>query len=430
MRFTDTRDNSISVSYQQAIFTGLAESGGLYYAHKHPDLCGLFDSFNEKTSFNDIATQTAFAFLKEELTLSQVESIVNSAFTFEPQLQPLTKNILSLELFHGPSLSFKDFGASFLAASMEAFLGKESRRAVILTATSGDTGSAVAQAFYKKANIDVVILYPSQKVSPLQEKQLTTLGENIHALEVKGTFDDCQRLVKSAFSNQELKKQLNLTSANSINLGRLLAQTFYYIWAKSQMKNIDDLMFCVPSGNFGNITGGIWAHFCGLPVKKFIAAVNANKVFPEFLQTGTYNPQPSIATYSNAMDVGNPSNFERLQALYGSVENMRKDVVSYSVSNEQTLETIRDLYNESAKLICPHTAVGLYASQKYLKESSGTVVTLATAHPAKFAELIEKGLNTQVPLPESLKKVQQLPKKATLVDPTLECLFEVLKGLQ
>lgn len=430
MRFTDTRDNSISVSYQQAIFTGLAESGGLYYAHKHPDLCGLFDSFNEKTSFNDIATQTAFAFLKEELTLSQVESIVNSAFTFEPQLQPLTKNILSLELFHGPSLSFKDFGASFLAASMEAFLGKESRRAVILTATSGDTGSAVAQAFYKKANIDVVILYPSQKVSPLQEKQLTTLGENIHALEVKGTFDDCQRLVKSAFSNQELKKQLNLTSANSINLGRLLAQTFYYIWAKSQMKNIDDLMFCVPSGNFGNITGGIWAHFCGLPVKKFIAAVNANKVFPEFLQTGTYNPQPSIATYSNAMDVGNPSNFERLQALYGSVENMRKDVVSYSVSNEQTLETIRDLYNESAKLICPHTAVGLYASQKYLKESSGTVVTLATAHPAKFAELIEKGLNTQVPLPESLKKVQQLPKKATLVDPTLECLFEVLKGLR
>ena len=432
MRFTDTRDRSVSVSFQDAIFTGLAESGGLYYADKNPDLTRLFASFTPQTSFNEIAAETAYAFLSDELTKTQVADIVQNAFQFEPKLKRICNNIISLELFHGPSLSFKDFGASFLASSMEAYLGRQSRRAVILTATSGDTGSAVARAFYKKANIDVVILYPSGKVSPLQEKQLTTLGENIHALEVRGTFDDCQRLVKESFADTELKKSLNLTSANSINLGRLMAQTFYYIWAVAQMNTgkSDNLIFTVPSGNFGNITGGIWAHLCGLPVRKFIAAVNANKVFPDYLETGVYKPQPSIPTYSNAMDVGNPSNFERLQALYGSAEKMKEDIESYSVSNHLTLKTIRSIYEKTGEFICPHTAVGIYASANYLKNNEGKIISLATAHPAKFAELIEKTIQKPVPLLLSLKKVQALPKKSEKIDADREMLRAFLEGLK
>lgn len=432
MRFTDTRDRSVSVSFQDAIFKGLAESGGLYYADKNPDLSRLFASFTPQTSFNEIATETAYAFLNDELTKTQVSDIVQNAFSFEPKLRRISNNIISLELFHGPSLSFKDFGASFLASSMEAYLGEQSRRAVILTATSGDTGSAVARAFYRKANIDVVILYPSGKVSPLQEKQITTLGENIHALEVRGTFDDCQRLVKEAFADSELKKSLNLTSANSINLGRLMAQTFYYIWAVAQMGNgkSENLIFTVPSGNFGNITGGIWAHLCGLPVKKFIAAVNANKVFPDYLETGVYKPQPSIPTYSNAMDVGNPSNFERLQALYGSAEKMKKDIKSFSVSNHLTLKTIRSTYEKTGQFICPHTAVGIYVSASYLKNNEGKIISLATAHPAKFAELIEKTIRQPVPLPLSLKKVQSLPKKSEKIDANGETLKSFLEKLK
>ena len=434
MRFTDTRNRNVSVSFQQAIFTGLAESGGLYYADKNPDLSQLFDSFTPQTSFNEIATATAYAFLGDELTETQVGDIVQSAFHFEPKLNRLGNNLILLELFHGPSLSFKDFGASFLAASMEAFLGKQSRHAVILTATSGDTGSAVAQAFYKKANIDVVILYPSEKVSHLQEKQLTTLGENIHALEVRGTFDDCQRLVKNAFGNTNLKKSLNLTSANSINLGRLTAQTFYYIWARSQLKTpkseADDLTFTVPSGNFGNLTGGVWAHLCGLPVKKFIAAVNANRVFLDYLETGEFKPQPSIATYSNAMDVGNPSNFERLLAIYESVDNMRKEIESYSVNSRETIKAISSVYEKTQQFICPHTAVGIVASYLHLKKQPGKIVSLATAHPAKFADLIEKALNVTVPLPTSLKKIQALPKIAEKIDADDEALAAFLEKLK
>ena len=287
-------------------------------------------------------------------------------------------------------------------------------------------------AFYKKANIDVVILYPSGKVSPLQEKQLTTLGENIHALEVRGTFDDCQRLVKESFADPELKKSLNLTSANSINLGRLMAQTFYYIWAVAQMNTgkSDNLIFTVPSGNFGNITGGIWAHLCGLPVRKFIAAVNANKVFPDYLETGVYKPQPSIPTYSNAMDVGNPSNFERLLAIYESVDNMRKEIESYSVNSRETIKAISSVYEKTQQFICPHTAVGIVASYLHLKKQPGKIVSLATAHPAKFADLIEKALNVTVPLPTSLKKIQALPKIAEKIDADDEALAAFLEKLK
>lgn len=431
MLFTDTRDRSVSVSFQNAIFKGLAESGGLYYADKNPDLSKLFASFTPQTSFNEIATKTAYAFLSDELSETQVADIVQNAFSFEPKLKRISDNIVSLELFHGPSLSFKDFGASFLASSMEAFLGERSRRAVILTATSGDTGSAVAQAFYRKKNIDVVILYPSGKVSPLQEKQLTTLGENIHALEVRGTFDDCQRLVKESFGDAELKKALNLTSANSINLGRLMAQTFYYIWAVAQIDNNKSkpVMFTVPSGNFGNITGGIWAHLCGLPVKKFLAAVNANKVFPDYLETGVYKPQPSIPTYSNAMDVGNPSNFERLQAIYGSAEKMKAEIESFSVSNLQTTKTIHSIYEKTGHFVCPHTAVGLFVSGTYLKNHEGNIISLATAHPAKFAELLEKTLQQPIPLPAALKKVEALPKIAEKINADKEALKAVLEKL-
>ena len=406
MRFTDTRNRSVSVSFQQAIFTGLAESGGLYYADKNPDLSQLFDSFTPQTSFNEIATATAYAFLGDELTETQVGDIVQSAFHFEPKLNRLGNNLILLELFHGPSLSFKDFGASFLAASMEAFLGKQSRHAVILTATSGDTGSAVAQAFYKKANIDVVILYPSEKVSPLQEKQLTTLGENIHALEVRGTFDDCQRLVKNAFGNTNLRKSLNLTSANSINLGRLTAQTFYYIWARSQLKTpkseADDLTFTVPSGNFGNLTAGLIAAGMGLPVKHFIAANNVNDVFLEYLQTGRYSPRVSVRTIANAMDVGDPSNLARIVDLYkGSVSALREDVSGYSFTDDDIRNTISEVYLRTGYVADPHGACSCRGLMDSLRPGQ-TGVFLETAHPAKFKDTVGEILGTEIQIPERL----------------------------
>lgn len=437
MQFTSTRNPDLRVSFREAVFKGLAPDGGLYHPMETPDLRYLFRSFTPSQSFADLAASLLPELFPEEISKETARQIAQRAFPFSPALKEIHPfvqgNIKILELFHGPSCAFKDFGASFLAAVMEEFLKDESAHAVILTATSGDTGSAVARAFYKRNNIDVVILYPSQRVSPLQEKQLTTLGENIHALEVKGSFDDCQRMVKEAFVDPELNRNIRLTSANSINIGRLIPQAFYYIWAFVNLSPAeqDNCIFCVPSGNFGNLTAGVLAWNWSLPVKRFIAATNINKVVPEYLQDGIYKPRSSVKTLSNAMDVGNPSNFERLSRIFsGNHMQMRQQIEGIWVTDEETLDTIRRYYEAEGIFLDPHTALGVRASEGYLKEGytprPNCIVSLGTAHPGKFLEIVEKATGTLPPLPPQLQAVLELPKKATLIENSTEELKRFL----
>ena len=403
-----------------------------------PDLKDLINSFTPETAFNEIASTITHALLSEELDRQACERICSRAFDFIPRLADVENNISVLELFHGPSCAFKDFGASFLASAMEEFLKTDSRKATILTATSGDTGSAVARAFYEKENIEVIILYPSGRVSPLQEKQLTTLGKNIRALEVKGSFDDCQRMVKEAFLDRELSEKLNLTSANSISLGRLIPQSFYYIWAWAQASagNRENLWFCVPSGNFGNLTAGIMAHGWGMGNKGFIAATNINDVVPEYLKSGEFTPRASKLTLSNAMDVGNPSNFERMLEIFeNSHEKMSDLILEEVITDTETKETINMLLNDKNYQSDPHTAVGFLASQRFLeKAASGTVkagadpriISLSTAHPGKFTEVFEEATGKKPTLPERLASVMELEKVSTVVGNTLKEMKAVI----
>ena len=420
MLLKSTRSSDVSASFKDAIFIGLAPDGGLYYPAEPIDFTGLYKQFDTTTPFNTIATEMTAAFLKDETDREGAERIVSRAFDFKPVLTDIGQNIKVMELFHGPTCAFKDFGASFLASSMEEFLKDSKERAIILTATSGDTGSAVARAFYGKENIDVIILYPSGRVSPLQEKQLTTLGGNIHALEVKGSFDDCQRMVKEAFNNAPLKKEFGLSSANSINIGRLFPQSFYYVWARMQCP--ENPVFCVPSGNFGNITAGLYAADWGLPVKRFIAATNANSVVPEFLETGIYKPRPSVSTHSNAMDVGAPSNYERMENLYESdVENFRRQISGDWITDADTEETMKRVYKDYGYLMCPHTAVGYLAAERYRdKGEISPVITLSTAHPGKFTEVVDKVLGVKPELPPALSSLLEKEKKAVLVENRVE----------
>ncbi|MBN2627919.1 MAG: threonine synthase [Spirochaetales bacterium] len=415
MLLKSTRNDDVTARFREAIFIGLAPDGGLYYPAEEIDFTGLYSRFDRGTPFNTIATEMTAAFLKDETDREGAARIVDRAFTFEPALVEVGEGIKILELFHGPTCAFKDFGASFLASSMEEFLKDRVERAIILTATSGDTGSAVARAFYGKKNIDVVILYPSGRVSPLQEKQLTTLGGNIHALEVEGSFDDCQRMVKEAFNDSSLKKEFGLSSANSINIGRLFPQSFYYVWARMQMD--ENPLFCVPSGNFGNITAGLYASHWGLPAERFIAATNANNVVPDFLETGVYRPRPSQTTHSNAMDVGAPSNFERMEVLYErDVENFRRQIQGDWVTDRETEETMVRVYRDYNYLMCPHTAVGYLAAERYRQNfGKKAVITLSTAHPGKFVEVVDQVLGIQPELPPELRSLLNKEKKAELV---------------
>lgn len=432
MRFKSTRDSGShqGILYRDAIFQGLAPDGGLYLPTGKADLSAVFASLSRDVSFLEAATKVTAALLGEEMDDASAERVCRKAFSFEPELKPLKDNLYILELFHGPSCAFKDFGASFLAASMEEVLRKEHKKAVILTATSGDTGSAVARAFYGKDNLDVVILYPSGRVSPLQEKQLTTVGGNVRALEVRGSFDDCQRMVKEAFLDRDLNEALTLTSANSINLGRLIPQSFYYIWAWARLREEHaDLRFCVPSGNFGNLSAGLLARFWGLPVPGFLAATNANDVVPAYLKTGEFQPRPSLQTLSNAMDVGNPSNFERMLSLFdGDLEAMRGVIAEAVVSDDETLQTIRKVKEEEGYLLDPHTAVAYLASRRYQEQSGGPVpmAALSTAHPGKFVEVVQEALGQAPPLPPQLRALLPLEKRSTLIGNSLEDLRRAL----
>jgi threonine synthase len=328
------------------------------------------------------------------------------------------KDIFSLELFHGPTLAFKDFGARFLSGLLGYFANQQDKEITILVATSGDTGSAVANGFFNVPGTRVVVLYPSGKVSDIQEKQFTTLGGNITALEVEGTFDDCQRLVKLAFVDQELKSKLFLTSANSINIARLIPQSFYYFYAYAQLANKNKpIVVSVPSGNFGNLTAGLIAKRMGLPIQKFIAATNVNKVVPDFFSTKVFRPMPSVSTISNAMDVGNPSNFPRMYDLYGNdFERLSADVVSYYFSDDETRSALQKVYRTSNYVMDPHGAIGYLGLTRYFKSQSDvTGIFLETAHPGKFREVVEETIGAEIKLPPRLEEFMLRSKKSTRI---------------
>lgn len=432
MRFHSTRNRAHVVDFAQAIFAGLAPDGGLYFPDTEPNLHELILRVPETLSFDRLAGELVSGIFPEHFDAVTALELCRRAFPFAPQLRTLTDQIYLLELFHGPSCAFKDYGAAFLAAVMEHFLADEDRRAVILTATSGDTGSAVAQAFHRRPGIDVVILYPSGRVSPLQERQLTTVGDNVTALEVRGSFDDCQRMVKAAFLDAELSRRVPITSANSINIGRLIPQAFYYVDAFIRLRSriASDVIFCVPSGNFGNLTAGVFAWRWGLPVSGFIAATNVNDVVPHYLVSGDFRPRPSRPTVANAMDVGDPSNFERMLEIFGADHQDMHAMISGEIATDaQILETMRRAYQAAGVFLDPHTAAGVCAAERYLAgdgASDASVITLATAHPAKFPEVVERATGERPDLPRRLAEVMDRPKKAIPMEPTADALSKYL----
>jgi threonine synthase len=381
-------------------------------------------------SLVDIAIAVAEAFLAEDIDAPSLRQIVETSCTFPAPLRPLGDRGFVLELFHGPTLAFKDFGARFLARVMGHIARGEGGDLHVLVATSGDTGGAVAHAFSGVEGTRVFVLYPSGKVTPTQERQFTTFGGNITALEVDGTFDDCQRLVKNALLDPELNERLRLTSANSINVARLLPQSFYYIAAFAQVSDPSlPLVFSVPSGNFGNLTAGIIAKRMGLPVRTFVAATNANDVVPQFLRTGIFQPRSSVSTVSNAMDVGNPSNFARIVDLYGgSAERMCEDVVGFSFPDDATLDMIRRVDAENGYLIDPHGAVALLGLEAYRLTHPGPVngIALATAHPGKFPRHVEHAIGRSIAIPDSLRATLNRKKKSVPLENAPEALKRVL----
>jgi threonine synthase len=425
MKYFSTGKNSPEVSFKEALLQGLAPDKGLYLPESFPK---ADSAIFEKDSFQDMAFEMAKLLVDGEIPDDDLRKLTDDAFNFDVPVKKVHDNIYALELYHGPTSAFKDFGARFMARAMSYFLGD--KKLTILVATSGDTGSAVAKGFYGLPNIDVIILYPSGKVSPLQEKQLTTLGKNITALEIDGTFDECQALVKEAFMDEEVKGWLDLSSANSINIGRLYPQSFYYCWAYHQVKSIGTPVFCTPSGNFGNITGGLIANKMGLPVKHFIAATNINDTVPEYLETGVYRPRPSVTTYSNAMDVGNPSNFARMLEIYGERDEMAKDITGYSVTDADTAAAIKEVKEKYDYLLDPHGAVGYTAVKRHIEKTGDTntpYVFLETAHPAKFSEVIHEILGVNPEIPETLQEYLNKEKVSIPMKPVYEELKAYLK---
>ena len=376
-------------------------------------------------SREEIAYEAIKQFVGDVIPEQELKQIIKETIAFDFPVVPVHDNIYALELFHGPTLAFKDVGARFMARCLGYFNQKLQKKVTVLVATSGDTGGAVADGFYKVAGVEVVILYPKGKVSELQEKQLTTLGENIRAIAIDGAFDDCQEMVKQAFMDVELKEKFGLTSANSINVARWLPQMFYYIFALQQFKN-KEVIFSVPSGNFGNIAAGMMAQQLGFPIEHFIASNNANNVVYRYLQTENYDPKETIPTISNAMDVGAPSNFVRIQKLYGSFENLKQHVSSATYTDEQTAEALLEVKNQYGYLMDTHGAVGYLGLKDYLKQTEDTQsvgLFLETAHPSKFNNVIEPIINEKIEIPARLSSLMQ---KTTQAD-ELKASFGELK---
>jgi threonine synthase len=422
MNYFSTNRSSPTVSAKTAILNGLAPDGGLYMPECIPQLPKKVLDSLKQFSLSEIGFEIAKLFITD-IPEKDLEKIVSSAIDFDAPLVKLNDQMGILELFHGPSLAFKDFGARFMAGTMSYYLRDSKNPVTVLVATSGDTGSAVAHGFFKAPGINVVILYPSGKVSDLQEKQLTTLGENITALEVQGTFDDCQRLVKSAFVDKEITKNRQLASANSINVARLIPQSFYYFHAHNQAPKDKPIVFSIPSGNFGNLTAGLFAKRMGLPVEKFIASTNTNDIVPKYLKTGAYSPQPSVSTISNAMDVGAPSNFARMKELYqGNLENFRKEIIGCSFSDPETVSGMNEIYQTFNYILDPHGSVGYLGLKKYLSEANSNAfgVVLETAHPAKFLDVVEDAIKSKVSVPKRLAECATMEKKAKLISTNYE----------
>ena len=391
---------------------GLPLDNGLYMPESIPNQSKLVKGIST-LNIKDISYVIAKSFLDEDFKNSDIEEIIDYSITFDSPLVNIYGNLHILELFHGPTLAFKDFGARFMARTMEKVVSNNNKELNILVATSGDTGSAVANGFYNVEGINVIILYPSKKVSKIQEKQLTTLGKNIHAIELDGSFDQCQSLVKKAFLDLQLTKKIKLSSANSINIGRLIPQSFYYFNAYSKLKDKNDVIISVPSGNFGNITAGLLSKMMGLPIKKFIASTNANKAVPDFIKNGFYKPCQTIQTISNAMDVGNPSNIKRIINLYNKIDLLKEDMLSWSFSDNDTINTIKMILKKYKYLLEPHGAVGLLGLENYTKNlSKHSGIFLGTAHPSKFLDVIEPEINQKVEIPERLKNILDKEKQS------------------
>ena len=411
MRYYSTNGKTEMVDLREAVVKGLAADNGLFMPERIVALPTTFYEQIDKLSFQDIAFTVAQAFFGEDVDADALRTIVNETLAFDCPVVPVQANRYALELFHGPTLAFKDVGARFMARLLSHFVGQDRKQAInVLVATSGDTGSAVANGFLGVEGVNVYVLYPKGKVSTIQESQFTTLGQNITAIEVDGVFDDCQALVKQAFMDKELNEQLLLTSANSINVARFLPQAFYYFYAYAQMKKQglqNELVFCVPSGNFGNITAALFAHRMGLPVKRFIAANNANDVFYQYLQTGKYQPKPSVQTIANAMDVGNPSNFARIYDLYGGNHHTISQLIAgFRFSDDEIRATIRDCFQQTGYVLDPHGACGYKALQLSLSENEHGVFC-ETAHPAKFKETVDAVLPNPINVPERLARFMQ-----------------------
>ena len=456
MIYTDTRDNSAKVDFKTAVMSGMNKAtGGLYIPTSFPKLEKSFIEKNPEPSFRDIAFNMAKPYVDGEIPDDDLAAIIQDAYPFSPKVVPLDSVSYVLELFHGPTCAFKDFGARFMARTMSYFNRNEDTPLHILVATSGDTGSAVGSAFHNVPGLDVTILYPDGKISEIQEKQLSTFTGNVRALKVKGTFDDCQKLVKTAFTDEELRKKLRLSSANSINIARLLPQSFYYMYAACVVRNraaldnkIHDpkIIMVVPSGNFGNLTSGLIAKEMGAPIAGFTAATNSNKTIPDWIATGDYNARPSVETFANAMDVGAPSNYERIKAMY-TLEEVRRDFASYWLNNDGIVDAIKSCNSKTGYIIDPHGAIGWQAwdsirsgemealingnkndynnpgltpnipawGQDVVNKKAVGVI-LETASPAKFGQTVFDAIGKEPPIPARLEEVMRLPDRAIPMD--------------
>ena len=407
MKYFSLNYNSKNTLFQDAVKRGLAPDRGLYFPEKIPQLPQSFFDRIDKMSIPEMAYRVIKPYVGNQILKEKLMEIVSETLDFDFPIIKITDNISALELFQGPTLAFKDVGARFMARSLGHLIQSDKERTIVLVATSGDTGGAVANGFLGVQGINVVILYPKGKVSEIQEKQLTTLGQNITALEVDGVFDDCQEMVKTAFLDSTLS-ELNLTSANSINIARWLPQMFYYFIAYRSLKSKNKkLVFSVPSGNFGNICAGIMGKQMGLPIDHFIASTNVNDAVPRYLETGTYDPQPTIQTISNAMDVGNPSNFARIQKIFNNdLVKMKKNLSGFSFTDKDTQKAMKEIYQISGYIADPHGAVGYLGLKEYLANKKNNLygVFLETAHPVKFSDSVNQTLNSEVRIPKRLKE--------------------------
>ncbi|HPD26905.1 MAG TPA: threonine synthase [Paludibacteraceae bacterium] len=429
MNYYSTNGKVSGVSLRQAVIKGLADDKGLFMPDVIKRLPQAFFDTIDTLSFQEMAYTVADAFFGEDVEADALKRIVYEILNFDVPLVKVSDSIYSLELFHGPTLAFKDVGARFMSRLLAYFVNREGDDVNVLVATSGDTGSAVANGFLGVEGVHVYVLYPKGLVSPIQECQFTTLGQNITALEVDGTFDDCQALVKNAFMDKQLNAKMKLTSANSINVARFLPQAFYYFYAYAQLKKLgkaDSVVVCVPSGNFGNITAGLFGKRMGLPIKRFIAANNRNDIFLHYLRTGNYVPRPSVATIANAMDVGDPSNFARVLDLYnGSHEAICADISGCSYDDNQIVESLKRCFEETGYLLDPHGACGYRALCEGLTAGE-TGVFLETAHPAKFKETVEKIIGTEVAVPAKLQAFMQGEKQSVPMAKTFEAFKSYL----